>query len=125
MRIYPGNGRTFKSSFVAKGAISASAQLGIGRWDSDGAPDSLLRTGTKVTTYRGNGPGGLTGSARSVTSPGLSGDNWFLMAGDLKGDGRQDLQGRRVTTGDIHRLPGPPQFGHASGTERVRQCVWI
>src|SRR3546814_19071719 len=91
MRIYPGNGRTFKSSFVAKGAISASAQLGIGRWDSDGAPDSLFRNGTKVTTYRGNGPGGLTGSARSVTSPSLSGYNWFISAGALNGDGRQDV----------------------------------
>src|SRR3546814_16258808 len=110
MRIYPGNGRTFKSSFVAKGAISASAQLGIGRWDSDGAPDSLFRNGTKVTTYRGNGPGGLTGSARSVTSPRLSGYNWLVSAGDLNGAGRQAPLGRRR------------QDGLRGGREKARTC---
>ena len=34
-------------SYVAHGAIDASGQVAIGRWDTDGAPDSLFRKGTR------------------------------------------------------------------------------
>ncbi len=71
IRIYPGNGLNgLKPSYVAYGAIDAGRQVAIGRWDGDGAPDSLFRKGSQLTLFPGNGPGGLTGpqAARRWTS---------------------------------------------------------
>ena len=39
-------------------------QIGVGRWNDDGAPDSLLRHGGTLTLYPGNGPGGLSRPAK-------------------------------------------------------------
>ena len=48
---------------MAHSPITAARQVAVGRWDADGAPDSLFRrSGGRLTMYRGNGPGGLTGS---------------------------------------------------------------
>ncbi len=69
LRIYPGNGvNGLRASYVAHGAVSATAQLGAGRWDSDGAPDNLFRVDNRLKVLRGNGPGGLTGSSTTVPS---------------------------------------------------------
>ncbi len=44
MRIYPGAGLTgLRASYVAHGAIDAGRQVAVGRWDGDGAPDTLFR----------------------------------------------------------------------------------
>ena len=61
MRIYPGAGvNGLRTSYVAHSAIDAGRQVAVGRWDGDGAPDSLFRKGSKLTLFRGNGPGGFT-----------------------------------------------------------------
>jgi uncharacterized protein with LGFP repeats len=106
LRIYPGNGlKGFRPSYVAHGAVSASRQLGAGRWDGDGAPDNLFRVGDSLRLYRGNGPGGLTGSPTTVTSS-LAGYDWVLSAGDVDRDGHADLVVREKATGYLWLLPG-------------------
>jgi hypothetical protein len=63
MRIYPGRGtEPLGSSYVAHSALDATQQLGVGRWDDDGAPDVLVRRGSALLLYTGNGPGGLSSS---------------------------------------------------------------
>ena len=63
MRIYPGRGLSgLRASYVAYRSIKAGEQIGIGRWDGDGAPDTLFRRGDDLSLYPGNGPGGLVGS---------------------------------------------------------------
>src|SRR5690606_27596253 len=84
MRVYPGKKKGLKASYVARSALSATAQYGIGRWNGDGAPDVLLRVGDKLQWYQGNGPGGLTGAPGNV-------------AGNLK---KYDLV---VSPGDVDR----------------------
>ena len=64
MRIYPGRGSALLGpSYVAHTALSGTQQVGVGRWDGDGAPDTLVRRGDDLVLYRGNGPGGLTGAS--------------------------------------------------------------
>ena len=62
MRIYPGSGASgLRKSYAAYSPIKGSRnQVPIGRWDSDGAPDSLIRTRSGLVLYYGNGPGGFT-----------------------------------------------------------------
>src|SRR5690606_27655249 len=81
MRVYPGTGGGLGGSIVARSAVTGSAQLGIGRWDSDGAPDVFIRSGDTLQWYQGNGPGGLTGSARKVAVS-LKGYDLVLSPGD-------------------------------------------
>ena len=62
----PGQGhrRARASSYVAHGAIGAARQIPIGRWNGDGAPDSLFRNGRTLSLFKGNGPGGLMNGRR-------------------------------------------------------------
>ncbi|MBZ5734220.1 FG-GAP-like repeat-containing protein [Nocardioides sp. TRM66260-LWL] len=65
MRIYPGRGVDgLRASYVAHRSIKAAQQIPVGRWDADGAPDSLFRLGSTTTLYRGNGPGGLMSGSK-------------------------------------------------------------
>jgi hypothetical protein len=105
MRIYPSNHHTgLSTSYVAHSALTGSQQLGLGLWNGDGAPDSLVRRsdGTLVL-YTGNGPGGLMGG-RSIGKLG-AGYGWRLSPGDVNGDGRPDLL-VRDSSGRLWVLPG-------------------
>ena len=100
MRIYPGNGATgFKTSYVAHSAISATKQVGIGRWNADGSPDTFVRRsdGT-LSLYPGNGPGGLTGSGGTQVGSATKRYDWMT---------RRRRRGRRRTP----RRDGP-RGGH-------------
>ncbi|MFC6287777.1 FG-GAP-like repeat-containing protein [Nocardioides sp. GCM10027113] len=103
MRIYPGRGADgIGESYAAYSRIDATSQIGIGRWDEDGAPDSLLRKGSGVTLYVGNGPGGL----RSPKNLGvdLSSYDWVIGTSSLTMRGRSSLVVRHRTTGDLYVL---------------------
>jgi hypothetical protein len=105
MRIYPGNGLAgLKRSYPAAGTISGGQQIGVGRWDGDGAPDSLVRSGGTLTLYRGNGPGGL----HRPTKLGLdtSAYDWVIGVSDLRLTGHPDLLVRVRGTGRLYAVPG-------------------
>ncbi len=103
MRLYPGNGRLgLKPSYVAHGAISAARQVGVGRWDRDGAPDTLLRSGDSLSVYPGNGPGGLTG--RRALGFDVARYDWVLGVSDLRLTGHGDLIVREKATGRLYAL---------------------
>jgi len=106
MRLYPGDGATgFTGSYVAHAALTATQQVGIGRWDVDGSPDTLARRSDgSLVYYPGNGPGGLTGGTK-VGSLGSSYD-WLVSVGDLSGDGRPDLLVRGRSSGTLYLLRG-------------------
>lgn len=106
MRIYPGRGtRGLKPSYVAHSAVRGTRQIGVGRWNADGAPDSVFRNGDALTFLAGNGPGGLTGSVRTLRS-GMDRYDWVLAVGDITGEGRPDLVVREKATGYLWILPG-------------------
>jgi len=90
IRIYPGRGlHGLKPSYVAHGAIDAGRQIPVGRWDSDGAPDSLFRRGSQLTLYPGNGPGGLT-SGRALSLD-LTPYDWAIGVSDVNLSGHGDI----------------------------------
>lgn len=105
MRIYPGKTSGFQASYVAKGPISGTNQFGLGRWNADGAPDVAYRVGNGMRWYRGNGPGGLVGSAGTLKVD-LAPYDLVTSPGDVDGNGRPDLVGREKKTGNLYLLPG-------------------
>jgi hypothetical protein len=106
MRIYPGDGATgFGADYVAHSAISSDRHTGLGLWDTDGSPDSLLRHGDgSLMLYRGNGPGGLLRPTQ--IGAGAKRYDWLQAVGDATGDGRPDLVARESATGKLWLLPG-------------------
>ncbi|MEP9364216.1 FG-GAP-like repeat-containing protein [Nocardioides sp. CN2-186] len=105
IRIYPGNGMSgLKTSYVAHGAIDAGKQVAVGRWNADGAPDSLFRKGAKLTLYPGNGPGGLTSG--KPLSLDLSPYDWVVGISDEGLTGHPDLVVREKKTGYLWLVPG-------------------
>jgi hypothetical protein len=104
MRIYPGNGSTgFKASYAAHSAIDGVGQIGFGRFDADGAPDSLIRRDGALFKYFGNGPGGLIAGDKLMSVGAYS---WTLGSGDVNGDSEADLLVRETATGYLWFLPG-------------------
>ena len=113
MRIYPGNGLAgLRSSYVAHSGIDAARQVGVGRWDADGAPDSLLRTGDSLAVYPGNGPGGLTG--RTALGVDVAAYDWVIGVSDLRLTGHSDVIVREKATGLLFALQGSAKKGITS-----------
>jgi len=105
IRIYPGAGvNGLLSSYVAHGRIDAGRQVPVGRWDGDGAPDSLFRKGNKLTLFPGNGPGGLT-TAKPLGID-LAPYDWVIGISDIQLTGHPDLVVREKATGDLWLLQG-------------------
>ncbi len=105
MRIYPGRGLSgLGSSYVAHRAINAYRQVGVGRWNSDGAPDSILLKGGRPTLYPGNGPGGLTGG--KALDLDLSRYDWVLGVSAIDLRGHPDLVVRERATDLLFLIPG-------------------
>ena len=105
MRIYPGRGaRGLAPSYVAHSRVPGSQQVPVGLWDADGAPDSLVRNGTRIVLYPGNGPGGLTG-ARTLPLD-LSPYDKLVGVSDMDLTGHPDLLARVRATGQLVVLPG-------------------
>ena len=107
MRIYPGRGAVgLKASYPAYGAIKTGAQIGVGRWNADGAPDTLIRSGPRLTLYAGNGPGGLSTPTRLPVD--VSAYDWVIGVSDLTLTGHPDLLVRQKNTGRLFALQGTP-----------------
>lgn len=105
MRIYPGYGsKNFKSSFPAYSAIPSGVHIGVGRWNGDGAPDSMIRTGSKLTIYYGNGPGGWTSSKTLAQT--AAGYDWFLGVSSLDSAGHTDILARNATNKNVYSILG-------------------
>ncbi len=113
MRIYPGDGLDgLKKSYVAHSAINAARQVPVGRWDADGAPDSLFRSGSGLSLYPGNGPGGLTGAKKLGADVG--GYDWVIGVSDLRISGHSDLIVRDKATGFLYALQATAKKGITS-----------
>ncbi len=107
MMIYPGRGLPgLRKAYPAYGAIKTGSQIGVGRWNDDGAPDSLLRRGGTLTLYAGNGPGGLSSPKRLPVD--VSSYDWVVGVSDLRLTGHPDLVVRQRGTGRLYALQGTP-----------------
>jgi hypothetical protein len=105
IRIYPGAGTAgLKPSYVAHSRISAGQQIPVGRWNADGAPDSLFRSGSALTLYPGNGPGGLTNPQQLKGN--LAAYDWVVGISDEMLTGHPDLLVREKATGNLYLLQG-------------------
>jgi hypothetical protein len=105
LRVYPGKGTAgLRKSYPVYGALKDGTPIGIGRWDSDGAPDSLVRRGGALTLLHGNGPGGL--HSRSKIKVDLSPYDWAIGVSDLRLGGHPDLIVRKKSNGRLYALPG-------------------
>ncbi len=105
IRVYPGRGLTgLKKSYPVYGTLSSGTPVGVGRWDADGAPDTLVRRGARLTLLHGNGPGGL--HAPSKLAVDLSRYDWTIGISDLQLTGHPDLIVRQKGTGRLYALPG-------------------
>ena len=105
IRIYPGKGLDgLGTSYVAHSRITAGRQVAVGRWNADGAPDSLFRQGNKLTLYPGNGPGGLT-TAKPL-GLNISAYDWVVGISDIQLTGHADVVVREKATGDLWLLQG-------------------
>lgn len=106
MRIYPGRGaQGLASSYVAHSALSGTGQLGVGRWDSDGAPDTLFREGDRLRHRPGNGPGGIT-SGGGLIQGSVAAYDRLVGVSDLTSGGHADLLARDRAQGGLWMLPG-------------------
>jgi hypothetical protein len=105
MMVYPGKGLAgLKKAYPVYGSITDGTPIGVGRWNSDGAPDALLRRGHSLVLLHGNGPGGLH-SPSKVTGD-LSTYDWTIGISDLQLSGHPDLIVRQKGTGRLFALPG-------------------
>jgi hypothetical protein len=105
LMVYPGKGTAgFKKPYPVYGALKGVTPIGVGRWDGDGAPDSLLRRGGTLTVLHGNGPGGLHAPSRLKAD--LSPYDWVIGVSDLQVTGHPDLIVRARGTGRLYALPG-------------------
>lgn len=106
MMIWPGRGPAgLGTPFAAYGRVGAVRQIGIGRWDGDGAPDSLFRRGPSLELIRGNGPGGLTGAPKRLSID-LTPFDWVVGISDIDLTGHADLVLRAKADGGLWLVPG-------------------
>ena len=106
MRIFPGAGNGgFAASYPAYSQIKAKRQVGVGRMDADGAPDSIFRRKKNLVLYKGNGPGGLTSGATKVRGR-LTGFDWVIGISDIDLSGHADVLLRKKSDGGLYLLPG-------------------
>ncbi|HWJ65975.1 MAG TPA: N-acetylmuramoyl-L-alanine amidase [Nocardioides sp.] len=108
MRILPGRGLNgWRNSYPAYAGVAGGDHLAAGRWDSgDGAPDSIVRDGSKLTVYYGNGPGGWTSTR--VLAQSASGYDAMIGVSSINGDWHSDVIARVGSTGQYQLLRGTP-----------------
>ncbi|QCW50256.2 hypothetical protein FE634_07270 [Nocardioides dongxiaopingii] len=106
MRIYPGaGGKGVGASYVAYSAVAAYRHIPVGLWGADGAPDSIFRTGNSLRILHGNGPGGLTGSIKTMKFD-MSPYDIASGISDVDLVGHPDLVVRKKGTGEMYLVRG-------------------
>ncbi|MDN4162280.1 FG-GAP-like repeat-containing protein [Nocardioides abyssi] len=105
LRVYPGRGLDgLAASYVIRSRVAATQQVPVGRWDADGAPDTLFRVGDRLSLYPGNGPGGLT-TPRALGTD-VSAYDWLVGVSDVQLTGHADVIARSKADGKLWLLPG-------------------
>jgi hypothetical protein len=105
LTLYPGRGLAgLRTGYPAHSALGTGTPIGVGRWNADGAPDSLVRHGASLSLYPGNGPGGLS-SPRKLPID-LTPYDWVIGVSDIRLTGHPDLIVRAKGSGRIYVLPG-------------------
>ncbi len=103
MKLWPGRGDRARCPHVANKAISARSQVGIGKWDADGAPDTLVPPGRQahlVLRQRTR----RTTSARVVPGIKLRPYDWIIGISTSSSPGTRTWWSRK--SGRIYLLPG-------------------
>lgn len=104
MRIYPGNGLAgFKTSYAAYSTLADGEHLAVGRWNTDGAPDSIIRRGNTLTLYTGNGPGGWV-AAKTLKGTATNYD-WYLPVASVDPEGHTDVIARDRRNNNVYFIP--------------------
>ena len=85
--------------------MKAKTQVGVGRMDADGAPDSVFKRKKNLVLYKGNGPGGLTSGGTKVRGR-LRGFDWVIGISDIDLTGHADVLLRKKSDGGLYLLPG-------------------
>lgn len=112
MYIYAGRGATglgtanhnLRTGYAAYSAVPGSSVIPAGLVDGDGAQDALVRDGSTVRLYLGNGPGGWTSSRTLEASAG--GYDWLIGAGRIGANRYSDYFARVASTKEIVILSG-------------------
>ena len=101
-RLYPGDGRRgLRAGIPMRRPVEGRIRVTVGRWDADRVPDTVVRRRDGSLWLYGT----VRRSPRQIAS-GFGGYTWLLGLGDMNGDGRPDLIGRRGATGDVKLIPG-------------------
>jgi N-acetylmuramoyl-L-alanine amidase/FG-GAP-like repeat len=105
LKVFPGRGTAgLKKAYPVYGALKKGVPVGVGRWNGDGAPDSLVRRAGTLTVLHGNGPGGFHVPAR--LAGGVTGYDWVIGISDLRLTGHPDLIVRQKDSGRLYVLRG-------------------
>ncbi len=108
MNIYAGGGVAgWSTIYPAYGPVNGTQLVGVGRLDADGAPDVMVRKGSTLTAWSGNGPGGLTGAMPIRVD--VTKYDWIVGVGDTGvAGGAPDLVVRKAGKGRLWLLQGGP-----------------
>lgn len=110
MKIFPGRGlEGVGGAYEAYSSVPNGGHIPMGRWNPDGAPDSLVRTGSSLTLFLGNGPGGWDGSRK--LSAKVGGYDWMVGVGSVNGDWHGDLITRSRKSKELWLVPTTAKGG--------------
>ncbi|QYJ04398.1 N-acetylmuramoyl-L-alanine amidase [Nocardioides panacisoli] len=103
VNLYRGNGMNgVHSGYRIYRAVSGSP-VPIGRWNRGGAPDVLLRNGSSLTAYLGNGPGGYVARRNVNFDP--SRYNAFVGVHNFGKGPHSDVIAREKGTHELYFIP--------------------
>ena len=72
----------------------------MGRWDADRVPDTVVRRNGSLWLH------GTVHRSPARIGSGFGSYTWLLGMGDMNGDERADLLGRRATSDKLWLIPG-------------------